>query len=85
MKNRRIYRIRTRGWKTPVVLEVFVHGLVVAGVVLTSIGSSRLQRREEPIDNVEKMVKVGIALLTAPWGILVALAGLSFATPRTEV
>lgn len=66
------------------VFEFFVHGLVAAGVVLTAIGSSKLQHLDESIDNAEKMVKVGIALLTAAWGILVVLAGLSFAAPRTK-
>lgn len=61
-----------------------MHGLVAAGVVLTAIGSSKLQRIDESIDNAEKMVKAGIALLTAAWGILVVLAGLSFAAPRTK-
>ncbi|OJJ81186.1 uncharacterized protein ASPGLDRAFT_133369 [Aspergillus glaucus CBS 516.65] len=80
----RTYRIRTVGWKAPVIFEFFVHGLVAAGVVLTAIGSSKLQRLDEPIDNAEQMVKVGIALLTAAWGILVGLAGLSFAAPRAK-
>ena len=81
---RRTYRIRTVGWKAPVIFEFFVHGLVAAGVILTAIGSSKLQRIDESIDNAEKMVKAGIALLTAAWGILVGLAGLSFAAPRTK-
>lgn len=61
-----------------------MHGLVAAGVVLTAIGSSKLQSLDGSIDSAEKMVKVGIALLTAAWGILVVLAGLSFAASRTN-
>ncbi|BCR87616.1 uncharacterized protein ACHE_40180S [Aspergillus chevalieri] len=80
----RIYHIRTVGWKVPAIFEFLVHGLVAAGVVLTAIGSSKLQSLDGSIDSAEKMVKVGIALLTAAWGILVVLAGLSFAASRTN-
>lgn len=60
---------------------VVYHMAVVAGVALTAAGSVKLEKHEEPIEKAERMVKVGMAILTIAWGILVGFAGLSWFGP----
>ena len=56
--------------------------LVAAGVVLTAIASSKLQRHEQPIEKAERKVKAGMAILTISWVVLVGWTGLAFLGPR---
>lgn len=58
--------------------------LVAGGVALTAAGSAKLQHHQEPLDRAEKIVKVGIVILTVCWAILVGWTGLSFSAPRAR-
>ena len=58
------------------------HMLVVAGVVLTAAGSTKLQEHEQPLEKAEKIAEAGISILAVAWGVLVGWTGFSFIAPR---
>ena len=82
--DRRIYRVYSINKKLEWVLALFFHFTVIAGVALTAAGSVKLQDQEQPIDKAQKMVRVGMAILAASWGMLVGLAGVTFFSQRAR-
>lgn len=86
MNKRTIYRTRNNSntKKFTSIFAVFFHMLVIAGIVLAAAGSSNLQKHHDQpaeMEKFQKMVKVGIVLLTVSWAMLVGLVGLAFGTP----
>lgn len=85
MQYRRILRIPNLNKKFEWVLALFYHILVVGGVALTAAGSAKLQKTDQTADDMhkaERIVKVGMAVLTLSWIALVGWTGISFTGPR---